>query len=108
MIENELFEDISMTIIANAGACKSNSFEAIHAAKVGDFEGADNAMRQAKEYVAKAQVAHAKLLQLDAQGKAPAVDILLTHAQDHFMMATLAQDMALELIDVYKAIKQKA
>lgn len=107
MIENELFEDISMTIIANAGACKSDSFEAIHAAKAGDFAAAEKAMQRAKEYVAKAQVAHAKLLQLDAQGKAPAVDILLTHAQDHFMMASLAQDMALELIDVYKAIKRK-
>ncbi|MBY6278076.1 MAG: PTS lactose/cellobiose transporter subunit IIA, partial [Symbiobacterium thermophilum] len=46
------------------------------------------------------------LLQLYAMGEVPHLDVLLSHAQDHFMTASLARDLAGELVQVYQQIKK--
>jgi len=105
MINDERLEDIAMRIIANAGAARANAFDALSEAKKGDFDKAQALIVSCREFSHLAQTAHRELLQMDAKGEVPATDILLTHAQDHFMMATLAEEMAAEFIELYRLIK---
>lgn len=107
MLGNEKMEEIAMGIIANAGGAKGCAFEAIQKAKKRDFAGAKESLRQAADFSLTAHNAHTELLSMDANGEVPGLDILLTHAQDHFMMASLAQDLAIELVDVYQALYEK-
>lgn len=102
MIEDEKLQEIAMTIIANAGAAKGSAFGALESAKGGDFPAAQALLGQAEETLHLAQDAHRNLLQMDAAGLVPQVDILLSHAQDHFMMATLATELIAELVTLYQ------
>ncbi|MFO7172553.1 MAG: PTS lactose/cellobiose transporter subunit IIA [Bacillota bacterium] len=107
MISDEKREEIVMTMIANAGSARGHAFGAIKAAREGDFAGAEEALRQATESLRKVQEVHRNLLQMYAQGELPGIDLLLCHAQDHFMMASLARDLAAELVHVYRQIREE-
>lgn len=106
MVEDERLQEIAMTIIANAGASKGASFEALAKAKVGQYDEAEALLIQADAALSEAQHSHRELLQMDAQGLVPQVDILLSHCQDHFMMANLAKDLVTELVHMYRLINQ--
>lgn len=106
MISDEQREAIAMNIIAGAGSVRSSAFGALEAARRGDFAGAEALLAQAEEALHSAQEAHRELLQLYAQGEVPSLDVLLAHAQDHFMMASLARDLAGELVHVYRQIQK--
>jgi len=106
MITDEKREAIAMRIIAGAGLARSSAFGAIEAARRGEFERAEELLQQADASLHDAQEAHRELLQLYAMGEVPHLDVLLSHAQDHFMTASLARDLAGELVQVYQQIKK--
>lgn len=95
-------EEISFQLIANAGSARSLAFEALAAAKAGDFARADELMAQSKECGVAAHQVQTDLLTNEAQGNHTAIDVLLVHAQDHLMTAMLAQELIAELIEVYR------
>lgn len=105
MITDEKREEIAMNIIAGAGSARSRAFDAIEAARQGDFGHAEEMLGQADAALHDAQEAHRELLQLYALGEIPQLDVLLSHAQDHFMTAMLAKDLAGELVQVYRQLK---
>lgn len=78
--------------------------EAIQEAKKGDFTEADNKIKQAEKSIVEAHNAQTELLTQEAQGVKNEVSLLLVHSQDHLMTAISFNDMAKELIDVYKTI----
>lgn len=106
MISDERLEEIAMIIIANAGSARSSAFGALEAARKGDFSSAEELLQQSDTALRQAQDSHRELLQMDALGQVPKVNILLCHTQDHFMMATLARDLTSELVHVYRQIKK--
>jgi len=95
-------EMCAMNIIANSGDARSKAFGALEAAKAGDFEEADRLLEEAKACGQKAHNAQTELLFADAQGLAPAMNVLLVHAQDHFMTSMLAEELIREIILLYK------
>ena len=99
---SEQLEEVAMGIIANAGAGRSSSFEGLKAAKEGDFSQADMKMAEAEGYLSKAHKTHLELLQMDATGQIESCSVLLAHAQDHMMCATLANELIAELVAVYR------
>ncbi len=101
----EELEEISMLIIANSGAARSAAFEALQAAKKGDFAQADQCMENAQKSLQEAHESHRKLLQMDAKGEVENVSILLCHAQDHLMGSALANDLIKEMILLYREQK---
>lgn len=107
MIQDEKFQEIAMTIIANSGASKGASFGALEEARAENYDRAEALLEEADTYLAEAQKGHRELLTLDAQNLVPQVDILLTHSQDHFMMANLAKDLVTELVKMYRLINRK-
>ena len=90
--ETERQREAAMEIIAKAGAARSCAFAAIHRAKAFDFGGAAEQLDEAERYATEAHKVHTELLVREAGG------------QDHFMMATLAQELAEEIVDVYRAL----
>ncbi|HWS41840.1 MAG TPA: PTS lactose/cellobiose transporter subunit IIA [Pseudoflavonifractor sp.] len=107
MIQDEKFQEIAMTIIANAGASKGAAFGALEEARAGHYDQAEALLKDADAALSEAQKGHRELLTLDAQNLVPQVDILLTHCQDHFMMAALAKDLVTELVRMYRLINNK-
>lgn len=105
MITDERLEGIAMTMIASAGNAKSLTFDALAAAKKGGFSEAEELLNQAAASLSEAQATHRELLQLYALGQVPYADILLSHALDHFMNATLAHELVGEMIQLYKQAK---
>ena len=71
-----------------------------------DFAGAAEQLDEAERYATEAHKVHTDLLVREAGGQQTDAGLLMTHAQDHFMMATLAQEMAEEIVDVYRALEE--
>jgi len=76
----------------------------LHRAKAFDFGGAAEQLDEAERYATEAHKVHTELLVREAGGQQTDGGLLVAHAQDHFMMATLAQELAEEIVDVYRAL----
>lgn len=101
MQNSEKLEEIAMMIISNSGAARSQSFEALEEAKKGNFDGADELLKKADEYLHMAHESHRELLKMDAMGQVN-MSVLLAHAQDHLMSSALAEELIKEIICLYK------
>lgn len=95
-------EMISFDIIANAGDARSFAFEALEAAKAGDFEKAEELLEKSDKAATLAHKAQAEMLFKEANGNKTPVDALLVHAQDHLMTSILAVELIKEIITLYK------
>ena len=105
MQNNERLEEIAMQIIANSGAERAASFEALTEAKKGNFGGAEELLKKAGDYAHLAHEAHRELLAMDAKGEVQTMGVLLAHAQDHLMSSMLAEELIKEIIDLHKNMK---
>lgn len=97
---------VAFEIITNAGNSKSASLMAIEAAREFDFEKATEYLEEAKESMHLAHDAHFDMIQNEANGNSVDVNIILVHAQDHLTMAIMANDYALEMIELYRMIQK--
>lgn len=95
-------EMISFGIIANAGDARSFAFQALEAAKQGNFEEADELMKKSDEAAILAHKAQTDLLFNEMNGNPTPVNVLLVHSQDHLMTSMLAQELIKEMIIMYK------
>lgn len=100
-------EMIAMGIIASAGDARSYAFGALEEAKKGNFDEADRLLAECKKAGITAHQAQSDLLTAQANGNAPQMDVLLVHAQDHFMTSMLAEELIREIIALYKLLDQK-
>ncbi|MBC1620453.1 PTS lactose/cellobiose transporter subunit IIA [Listeria welshimeri] len=93
-----------MGLIMHGGNAKSNSMEAIQAAKKGDFELANQKIEEAENSIVEAHHSQTELLTEEAQGNHMEVTLLTVHSQDHLMTAMTFTDLAKELIEVYQEL----
>jgi len=93
---------VSFGIIANAGDARSLAFRALEAAKKGNFEEAEELLKQSDAAALEAHHMQTELLFKEANGEKAQVDVLLVHAQDHLMTSMLAVELIKELIAIYK------
>lgn len=101
----EGIELISFQIISAVGAARSMYIEAIHLAKEGKFEEAQEMIRQGQETFIQGHHAHAELVQKEAAGEKSEYSLLLMHAEDQLMSAEAFGILAEEFVDVYKMMK---
>ncbi len=92
----------SMTIIANSGDARSYAFRALEAAKLGDFEEAEEMLKKSQESANLAHKAQTELLVKEANGEKQDINVLLIHSQDHLMTSMLAVELINEIILLYK------
>ena len=97
-------ESISMQLIAAAGDAKGCAFEALTEANDGNFEKAEELLKQATAATLPVHKQQMELITATAQGEEVTIDVLLVHAQDHLMNSELAQDLIRELITLYKRV----
>ena len=102
MNDNSALDMISMNIIANAGSAKSLVFEALQEAKKGNFDKADEMLKEAEGSINGVHKAQMDLLVDEANGNKKEINVLLVHAQDHFMTTLLAYDLIKEMIEMYR------
>ncbi|MBZ6003480.1 PTS lactose/cellobiose transporter subunit IIA [Leuconostoc gelidum subsp. aenigmaticum] len=94
--------NVVMGIIMNAGNAKGLAHEALEAAKLNDFEKADQLMTESNQALAEAHNVQSDMLTKEAQGDHTEVNLYMIHAQDHLMTAITYQDLVKELITLYK------
>ncbi|OFK58132.1 PTS mannose transporter subunit IIA [Globicatella sp. HMSC072A10] len=81
-------------IISNGGNAKGLVYEAMEAAEKGDFEQADNLMKEADEFLTVAHQTQTELLQGEANGDKHDISLLMVHAQDHLMTSIEVRNLA--------------
>lgn len=99
-------EMISFGLIAAAGNARSLAFEALAAAREGDFERADDLLEQSRTAGLEAHDQQTKLLVKEANGEHTPVDVMLVHAQDHLMTSMLAQELIEELVSLRREVAE--
>ncbi|WP_295891618.1 PTS lactose/cellobiose transporter subunit IIA [uncultured Vibrio sp.] len=97
-------ELVVMEIICNAGEARSLCYEALRLSREQDFEGAENALVNAKECLNKAHLTQTQLIEQDQGEGKVAMTLVMVHAQDHLMTTILAQEMATEMVALHKHI----
>lgn len=103
--ESQDLEMISFGIIAAAGQGRSLAFQALAAAKEGDFAKANSLMEESRQASLEAHHQQTALLVKEANGDHTPVDVMLVHAQDHLMTSMLAQELIAELIELHRIKK---
>jgi len=102
----EGIELLSFQMISFNGAARSSFVEAIAAAKEGDFDRAEELMKEGEEQFVEGHRVHAKLIQQEAQNEGSTdINLLLIHAEDQMMSAEVLKIIAAELIDIHKKIQ---
>lgn len=107
MAEEEQNLEAIMGLIMNGGNAKSSAFEAIRAAKEGNFELADNKLKESDGFLIEAHNSQTSMLTDEAAGKHAQVTLLTVHSQDHIMNAITFRDLAGEIVDLYRKIAAK-
>ena len=102
----EGIELICFQIISTVGNARSLYIEAIQAAKAGDFEKAEELIKEGEASFTEGHAAHGKLIQQEASGEATTMTLLLTHAEDQLMSAEAFGILSGEFVDLYKEIKK--
>lgn len=97
-------ESISMQLIAAAGDAKGCAFEALTEANEGNFERAEELLKEATAATLPVHKEQMQLITATANGEDVPINVLLVHAQDHLMNSELAQDLIKELITLYKRV----
>ena len=100
----EGLELTAFQIISAVGTAKSSYIEAIGAAKSGDFDRAEQLIKDGDETFVEGHKAHAGLLEKEANGETGPLGLLIVHAEDQLMSAEAFKTIALEFIDAYKRI----
>ncbi|MGX7131570.1 PTS lactose/cellobiose transporter subunit IIA [Enterococcus songbeiensis] len=95
-----------MGLIMYGGNAKSDAMEAIQAAKAGDFEEAEEKIKDAEKSLVEAHHSQTNMLTQEAQGNHMEVTLLTVHSQDHLMTAIAFTDLAKEIIDLYRKIEK--
>ncbi len=103
----EGLELISFQIISAVGSARSNYIEAISCARNGEYERAEELIKEGDELFVGGHKAHAELIQQEASGNKTEVQLLLVHAEDQLMAAESFGVLAKEFIEVYKKINSK-
>jgi PTS system cellobiose-specific IIA component len=98
----EGLEQTCFQIISFSGTAKSMYIEAIQYAKSGDFEKADQSMKDAEEIFVSAHKVHMDLISKEAGGEKQDVSLLLIHAEDQMATCESMKILAQEIIDLYK------
>lgn len=95
-------EEAALNLVGNAGESRSLAFEALAAAKKGEFQEAENLLESSRKTSLKAHEVQTDLIFKEADGEKVELNLIMVHAQDHLMTSMLARELISELIEIYK------
>lgn len=97
-------EMIIFEIISNGGTAKGLVYEAIKCSEKGEYDHAEELLKEADDYLLKAHQIQTNLIQDEAVGKHHEVTVLFVHAQDHLMTALEVRSLAEHMIQMNKRL----
>ncbi|CAI0969820.1 PTS lactose/cellobiose transporter subunit IIA [Serratia ficaria] len=96
------FESTIMELLVFSGSARSSALMALQQARAGDFSAAAEQMAESKAWVKKAHLIQTELIGLDEGCGKLAITLITVHAQDHLMNAMVIQDLAGDMIELYR------
>lgn len=97
-------ELICFQLITSAGSAKSCYIEAIQKAKAGEFDEAEELIKQGDQMLHDGHGPHTDLVQKEAAGENVQLSLILMHAEDQMMSTEVFKIMAEEFIELYKKL----
>ena len=97
-------EETIMELLVQAGCARSSALSALRSARQGNFSQADAAMAESHNAVKLAHAKQTALIGLDEGCGKLTVTLITVHAQDHLMNAMVIQDLAQDLIELYRRL----
>ena len=101
---DEEMEMICFQIISCVGTAKSCYVSSIAKAEEGDFEAAEELIKQGDEAYAGGHDVHMQLLTSEANGERKSTPLLLLHAEDQMASAETCKLMAQNFAKVYREL----
>lgn len=98
-------EQIAMNLISKAGVGRSMAMEAVHCARMGQFEQAKECLQKSDASLLEGHEVHTQLLVAEANNSKPEFSILLVHSLEHLMNAMTVRDIAEEFVMLYETKK---
>ncbi|CAI1084781.1 PTS lactose/cellobiose transporter subunit IIA [Serratia entomophila] len=96
------FESTIMELLVFSGSARSSALMALQQARAGDFPAAAQHMAESKAWVKKAHLIQTELIGMDEGCGKLAINLITVHAQDHLMNAMVIQDLAGDMIELYR------
>ncbi|MBS4456013.1 PTS lactose/cellobiose transporter subunit IIA [Tuanshanicoccus lijuaniae] len=100
----EGIELVAFRMISAVGTARSCYIEAIQLAKAGQFEEAEALIKEGEQMFVQGHHAHSELIQNEAKGEGPSVNLLLLHAEDQLISAEGFKTIAEEFIEVHRRL----
>ena len=103
-MDKEQMELVVFEIVNSAGTAKGLAYEALSEAEKGNFEKAENLLKEADEALLSAHNVQTEIIQAEVNGKGITPSVLFVHSQDHLMTAIEAKTLIEGMIKMYKRI----
>uniref|UniRef100_N2B7T6 PTS system, cellobiose-specific IIA component n=1 Tax=Eubacterium plexicaudatum ASF492 TaxID=1235802 RepID=N2B7T6_9FIRM len=104
---SEQFEMLCFQVITFVGTARTHFINAIQSAKAGNFDEAENLIKEGDSAFSQGHNGHADLLTMDANGELSGGMMLLMHAEDQLMSAENFRILAKEFIELYRKLEEK-
>lgn len=95
-------ETIVMELVVKGGSARSKAIMAIQAAREKNFEKASALMEECRGALLSAHEVQTKLIQEELNGEETRMSLIMIHGQDHLMNAMTVQDLAEQMIEMYR------
>lgn len=92
-----------MGLISSSGESRAKAFEALQKVRFHDYESAHKLLKESQELDVEAHNVQTKMIQEELGGKKVEVNLLMAHAQDHYMTAQLSRDLIEEIIKIFES-----
>ena len=103
-MDKEQMELVVFEIVNSAGTAKGLAYEALSEAEKGDFEKAENLLKEADEALLSAHNVQTEIIQAEVNGKGITPSVLFVHSQDHLMTAIESKTLIESMIKMYRRI----
>ena len=105
-MNSEEIQVIAFEIILHSGNSRTYIHESFDAMRHKNFKLANQKLKQSNDELLLAHKSQTKLLQTYAAGTKIDMEIILVHAQDHLMTTMALREMAVEMENLYKEVKE--
>lgn len=103
---NEELYEVALKLILDAGDAHTKAMLAIQAAREFRFSDTEELIAQGEACMRNAHETQTELLQAEARGEQPQLNLITVHAQDHLTMALMSLDNARESLHIYRMIRE--
>ena len=100
--ENGFIEKVAMELISSAGMARSLAMDSIRFARKGEFEKAQELLKQSDKAILEGHNVHTELLTAEANQKNIEFTVLLVHSLEHLMNAMTVRELAEEFVNIYE------